>query len=189
MGKQKSTSGNAARRNKTQMTTKKNMRKNLKALILTLVIGVLVILVLGGGILSSTKISPQSSPGEEGLNVVRECITHGELGMHIHPQLKISINGKEQEIPANIGVVSSVCLRPVHTHDASGKLHTEWEAVRDFTLGEFFKVWGKTFNTYQIFDQKVDETHTLIVTVNGVPNEEYENLILRDGDQIAIKYE
>ena len=165
------------------------MRKNLKALILILVIGVLVILVLGGGILSSTKISPQSSPGQEGLNVVRECITHGGLGMHIHPLLKISINGKEQEIPANIGVVSSVCLRPVHTHDASGKLHVEWEAVRDFTLGEFFKVWDKTFNQDQIFDQKVDETHTLIVTVNGVPNEEYENLVLGDGDMIVVKYE
>lgn len=152
-------------------------------------IWVLVILGIGGGIFGIMKLNSQSSYDQAQFDVTTECVTHGNLGMHIHPLLSIFIDGEKQDISANIGIVSSTCFRPIHTHDASGKLHIEWRTLRDFTLGEFFKVWDRSFSKGQIFDYKVDKTHTLTITVNGIPSEKYEDLILKDGNRIEIHYE
>jgi len=121
-------------------------------------------------------------------DVMDECIQHVNLKLHIHPHLEIIINGDKQVIPANIGV-DSICMRSVHTHDATGTIHIEWKRPRDFTLEEFFKVWGKTFNQDQILDYAADENHETVMTVNGNRSEEYENLIMRDGDRIVIIYQ
>ena len=130
--------------------------------------------------------------GAEGEPVVFDptssCVTHAGGGMHIHPELSIDINGERQEISSNIGV-SPGCMRPLHTHDATGKLHIEFPREYDFTLGEFFKVWGKQFSGSQIFDYATDETNAISMTVNGEESLDYENLILNDADSIEIKYE
>lgn len=141
-------------------------------------------LVAGAGIFGFTRLALQDSAG---FDVTRECVTHGQLGMHIHPQLSILVNGGHLAIPANIGITAD-CMRPVHTHDASSQLHVEWTSKRDFTLGDFFRVWGKTFNKGQIFDYKANDTHAVSLTVNGVPSQEFEKLVLRDNDQIVIEY-
>jgi len=125
---------------------------------------------------------------EVNFDLMRECINHVNLSLHIHPHLEIVVNGEKQIIPANIGVTPS-CMRPVHTHDQTGTLHIEWKRPRDFVLGEFFKVWGKTFNQNKILDYAVDENHELIVTVNGNRSEQYENLTMKDGDRIVIIYQ
>jgi len=116
------------------------------------------------------------------------CINHAGAGMHIHPNLRIIANGQVQKIPANTGV-SAACMRPLHAHDSTGKLHIEFPRHRNFTLGEFFKVWGKPFSDSQILDYVVDANHIISVTVNGEENTEYENFILKDTDRIEIKYE
>lgn len=110
-----------------------------------------------------------------GLDVTKICVNHVGSGMHIHTDLRIGINESRQEIPANIGV-SANCMRPLHTHDNTGKIHVEFPRQHNFTLGEFFKVWDKPF------------PGEISITVNGEPNTEYENLILRDQDRIEIKY-
>ena len=107
------------------------------------------------------------------------CVQHARLAMHIHPRLEIRVNGEAQEIPADIGV-SPACMRPIHTHDASGTLHLEFPTVRDVALGEFFRVWEKPFRREQV---------TVKMFVNGVLNEEFENYIMKDGDRIEILYE
>jgi len=107
---------------------------------------------------------------------------------HIHPNLEIIINGQKQEIPANIGI-NATCMNSLHTHDSSGKIHVESPEKRDFTLADFFAVWNKTYAKDQIFDYKVDENHIMRETVNGNEVQDYENTVLRDGDQIIIYYE
>ena len=80
-----------------------------------------------------------------------------------------------------------------HTHDNSGELH--WEVMdgpvaRDHvTLKAFFEVWGKTFTASQIFDQKNGPNGTVRMTVNGQPNNEFENYQVKDKDRIEIRYE
>ncbi len=121
-------------------------------------------------------------------DVTQECVTHENLAVHIHPMLSINIDGVQQPIPGGIGLESASCFRPVHTHDDIGMLHVESARPRDFALGDFFKVWNKTFTKDQILDSVVDANHEIVVTVNGVPNTDYENLILKDHDQIVITY-
>ena len=120
--------------------------------------------------------------------VALTCTTDMATKFHIHPVLKIIINGEQQEIPTNIGVRAN-CMNSLHTHDNSGKIHTEAPEKRDFDLSDFFAVWNKTFTKDQILDYKVDDTHTIKVTVNGTEVQDYEKTILKDLDQIVISYE
>lgn len=144
----------------------------------------LLALGIGAGLFGFARLALQDKAG---FDVTRECVTHGQMGMHVHPQLTILINGGRPGIPANISITAD-CMRPIHTHDASSQLHVEWTAARDFTLGEFFRIWGKTFTKNQIFDYKTNETHAVTLTVNGRPNKEFEKLVLRNNDQIVIEY-
>ncbi len=116
------------------------------------------------------------------------CTTDMATQFHIHPYLKIFINGQPQEIPADIGITNG-CMHPLHTHDISGKIHVESPEKRDFTLSDFFAVWYKTFTKDQILDSNVDATHAIRETINGNQTQDYENTVLRDGDQIIIYYE
>lgn len=111
---------------------------------------------------------------------------HTNLKLHIHANLKILIDGKEQLVPTNVGISQGV-MRPLHTHDTNGEIHMEGPCARDFTLGEFFQIWGREFSSQCIFD-KCTNVGELKFFVNGVPNNEFENYVLRDGDAVRIEF-
>ncbi|MEK7537165.1 MAG: hypothetical protein AAB584_01860 [Patescibacteria group bacterium] len=129
----------------------------------------------------------RQSGGEQ--DITKICIQHQNLRLHIHPRLKIIIKGQEQLIPANVGIASPSCFRPIHTHDGSGTLHIEFPKARDVRLGEFFLVWEKRFNSNQIFDYQNGAEGQLKMFVNGQENTEFENYIIKDLDEILIIYE
>lgn len=120
----------------------------------------------------------------------RQCVSHAETAssIHIHPVLQIVIDNQPVAIPTNIGV-EPTCMRALHTHDETGKIHVEYPEPFEFKLGAFFENWGQTFNQQQIMDKKVDDTHQITMTVDGQPNTDFENLILKDAQQIVIRYE
>ena len=60
---------------------------------------------------------------------------------HNHNLLDIRINGEKIPVPADIGITGSL-VASMHTHDASGIMHMESNRQFDFTLGDFFNVWG-----------------------------------------------
>lgn len=118
------------------------------------------------------------------------CLTehNSSMGMHIHPYLTIIIDGEEYEIEQNAGIYTDICpdaMHMVHTHDTSGKLHVENYTAEDVPLEVFFDVWGKHFNETGIFDLR---NGTVEMTVDGVVNTDYENLILADNQNIVITY-
>ncbi len=55
-----------------------------------------------------------------------------------------------QVVPASVGIEGS-CIHPIHTHDASGTIHVETDEDRSYTLGDFFLLWGKVFNSSGVF--------------------------------------
>jgi hypothetical protein len=150
-------------------------------------------LLLVSGLIVLIIYSPASNgPTESGRasrELVMSCTTDMATTFHIHPMLKVFINGEEQTILEDIGIDAGNCMHPVHTHDATGKIHVESPVKKDFTLGDFFMVWDKTFNGNQILDSVADDTHRIRMTVNGADSTEYENLVLKDLDQIEIRYE
>ena len=102
-------------------------------------------------------------------------------GMHWHPQLEIYVKGEKIEIPQNIGI--GAVHQPMHTHDDLPIIHLEFLGMvrtQDIKLGRFFEIWGKDMDSFG---------SNMTMTVNGSPNTEFGNYIMRDGDKIELRYE
>ncbi len=170
--------------NKSNITEKKpiNTKKIRNKMIIILVL-VGITALIGAVVLSTMKEgeSCQNQPATE-INIGG----HTNLALHIHQDLEIVIDGITQEIPSEIGIYPGI-MRPLHTHDSTGELHVEGPCERDFVLGDFFDIWGKEFNSNQIFD-KTTENGKLKMFVNEVESLEFDNLILKDDQVIKIEY-
>ncbi len=146
-------------------------------------------------IVGAVAFLPRSSNAVPLPSYLDRCVT-GELKYHSHPSLVININGLTSPIPTNIGSEGG-CHRSLHTHDATGTVHVETDQDRDYTLGDFFLIWGNTandanlaiFNSTQIFTNKVDATHTLTVTVNGNPDTRFQSILFpRNADDASNRF-
>jgi hypothetical protein len=92
-----------------------------------------------------------------------------QLAYHVHSHLDVFVNGRPVTVPAGIGIkitdpgvhsgrdqngptygnirlCAHVCISPLHTHDASGILHTESPTPTPNRLGQFFTEWGVRLN-------------------------------------------
>ena len=111
-------------------------------------------------------------------------------GIHWHPTLAITIDGKPQEIPSNIGIGG--VHKDIHTHQINDKLHVEMRrAVRqdDIRIKKFFDIWGETFTRECILEYCNGEAGTVKMLVNGKENLEFENYLMQDNDRIEIIFE
>jgi hypothetical protein len=123
------------------------------------------------------------------------CDSMEHFNMHIHAHLDIFINGNHYTVPSEIGIIPKQCIYWLHTHDDTGIIHIESPKERDFTLGEFFDIWGQKFDNNQIFDNKVGKdgsnNNALNVYINGnrVGNStDYRGIKLNEHDEIVIAY-
>jgi hypothetical protein len=122
--------------------------------------------------------------------------TNNAIIIHFHPRLNVTIEGKAVTVPAQIGINSSLWkdhsldkygmqstntlmpgMAPLHTMDSSGNITVESSVKRNYTLGEFFKIWGKEFD-----DKKVE------ITLDGKPVSDFKNYILneKDNDHLTV---
>ena len=111
------------------------------------------------------------------------CVT-GSLLYHSHPNLAMTINGQVIVIPVTF---EPSCAQLIQTHGSSGVLHVETNQNQNYTIGDWFVLWGHrindptqaVFNLTQIFGNKVDSSHHITMTVNGVNDTTaYQNLQL-----------
>ncbi|MGH9975411.1 MAG: hypothetical protein ACRD8Z_06185, partial [Nitrososphaeraceae archaeon] len=65
-----------------------------------------------------------------------------------------------------------------HTHDDSGTIHIETSVNRNYTLGEFLKIWGIDL-----------DSKTVKASVDGKAITDLENHILRDAEGIILEIE
>jgi hypothetical protein len=78
-----------------------------------------------------------------------ECFPgqHPPHTYHVHSHLSIFLDKVALRVPEDIGIVkltpTTQCVYTLHTHDHSGKLHVEAAAPATFTLGQFFRIWGR----------------------------------------------
>ncbi len=159
-------------------------------------IALLTIAILVGGVFFLSASSNQSTSGNSNNNSdtsVPESEIVVRNGMHWHPKLSIYINGEKQPFTNGIGLNGAV-HNPIHTHDDADKdiVHMEFQGVvskEDTKLSNFFKIWGKDFSSTQIFDKKNGEEGTVKMMVNGKENTEFQNYMMKDGDNIEIRYE
>ena len=104
-----------------------------------------------------------SDPHERAVAAGLELLPQEFTDNHVHAHLDVFIDGKEILVPAGIGIntedpevdyfedvgsyggialCEQPCISPLHTHDASGVLHTESSDQVTHTLGQFFIEWG-----------------------------------------------
>ena len=93
-------------------------------------------------------------------------------------------------MPADIGInYTSRFISPVHTHDETGIIHVESDEVRDFTLGEFFDIWGVRFTKDCVGGYCSKGPDTLKVYSNGKPvTGDPRKLVLQSHQEIAVIY-
>ena len=163
-----------------------NRPANKNTKIISVIVAVAVTITLGIGIsLTPTTISGALMGGGNKAVI-----------MHFHPHLNLIIDGKPVTIPSQIGIDPSLWkdhsldqygmqamsngmsgMAPLHTHDASGTIHVESNANRNYTLGEFLNIWGGLDTSGK----------TVKATADGKSVSGYKDLILRDGEQINLQ--
>ena len=110
--------------------------------------------------------------------------------LHIHQHLDVIINGTHAVIPAGIGINDAArFISPVHTHDETGVIHVESNEIRDFTLGQFFDVWGVRFTKECVGGYCNSGKNALKVFSNGKPvTGDPRGLVLKSHQEIALIY-
>ena len=182
------------------------MSKMNKESLFWLVITVSALVGLGF-LLGQSDGGPLYSTADERHALADECVGgHSGLAEHYHPMVYISVLGEEVEIPGNVGLNDPGCtMRPLHTHDTSGKIHVEFkESGIEAPLEAFFDIWGKHMDETGFDDHRVDNNHEFLMFLNnysyGENNEivvdpntrvqvyDFENLILEDKQYIELVY-
>ena len=105
------------------------------------------------------------------------CSTSEQTLFHIHTHLTIFVDGKQQQVPAGIGIPGAVaaptqagpfvgsgrCFYWLHTHAGDGIIHIESPVKRAYTLGDFFDEWRQPLGP----DQAGPARGKVTVIVNG----------------------
>ena len=172
---------------------RKKNNKNTLTVVFVVIMAASLLFGFGGfsQLFTSYNSPPQQSQSENSDQERVPCIDKSQPipeQYHIHPHLQIVINGQNIPIPGDIGKEIFGCERVIHTNDTSGIIHIEPNVYQPFTLGDFFGVWGKPFSRDRILDYVRDAEHEIVMTVDGNESDEFENLVLRDGQQILIDY-
>lgn len=79
-------------------------------------------------------------------------------------------------------------MRQLHTHSENNVIHIELKQATDVPIEAFFDVWGKHFDETGFDNHRVNETHEIVMIVNGEVNEEFNDYILKDDDEVFIDF-
>jgi hypothetical protein len=113
----------------------------------------------------------------------------GQEKFHIHALLHIYVNGLLRPLPADIGLDSAKGIESsMHTHDGSGIIHMEAPHPFNYTLGDFFAVWGVKLGPAEVGGLKGYGGDRLHFYLNGRPFSNPAALVLRKDDSVVIGY-
>jgi hypothetical protein len=129
---------------------------------------------------------------------------------HAHSHLDIFVDGKPIVVSAGIGIniddpevqrieepdgavayggitrCRKPCISPLHTHDATGIIHTESESPKPNTLGQFFTEWGVRLGE-SCLGERCSPRDGIAFYVDGKPYRQDPRAIeLTDRKEIAI---
>ncbi len=117
------------------------------------------------------------------------CETVEHLDHHWHTSLAIVLDGTVRVIPAEIGIrldASPPCLYWVHTHVNAGIVHIEAPVPREYSLADFFAVWGAPLGPEVL----VDHAGPVYAWIDGAPfTGDPSTIVLRDGQSIVLSDE
>lgn len=149
--------------------------KNNKMTYIYVAVGIIIL----AGLFAYPRFK-KNTGGTSGFGSDVPCLApNASVVQHTHQQLTITIDGKAETVSTDIGLTG--CHRAIHTHDTTGQIHVEAQDRRDYTLGDFFKVWGKTIER-EGYDLE------MIADSLVISPELREGLVLKDKQEIVLKY-
>lgn len=118
------------------------------------------------------------------------CDTTPQLAVHYHAHLDLIDAGRPVPVPAQVGIIHG-CRYWLHTSSGDGVLHVEAPATaasRQFTVGDFFWVWGQPLSSRQVATLKLGPGRQLKTWVDGRPfTGEVSGLVLRPRYQVVLE--
>jgi hypothetical protein len=117
------------------------------------------------GITSGPKLANLDTAGTGQTVANVPCQTGEQTVVHVHTHLTIFVNGQARVIPYGVGipgfqavqtpqgpfVESGSCFYWLHAHANDGIIHVESpNTTTQFTLGQFFAIWGLPLNSNQV---------------------------------------
>ena len=140
----------------------------------------MALILVGANLLQSPE------PIVEDDRILQVCLQdHTQDMLHYHATLSIVIQGENQIIPADTGVIPG-CMRGIHTHDDTGKLHIETPEEMEARLEHFFQIWEQPFTSTQLLDVTVGDGESISLTVDGELVDDPRNHILGDGQELVL---
>jgi hypothetical protein len=113
----------------------------------------------------------------------------GNESFHIHAALHIYKDGLLMPVPAEVGLEPSKHIETsLHTHDSTGIIHMEAARRFNFTLGDFFKVWGVKLGPDQVGGLTGLGGDKLHFFLDGRPLTDPAAHVMHNGDNISIGY-
>jgi hypothetical protein len=114
----------------------------------------------------------------------------GNEAFHEHSNLRIFVNGTLLPIPVDVGIDREAqAVTSLHTHDTSGTIHMESGTAHDFTLGDFFDVWGVRFSERCLGAYCEEGDETLQVFVGGQEmTRPIRDFVMDEGDVIVVTF-
>jgi hypothetical protein len=151
--------------------------------------GTLIFVSLSVGmalILVVANLWDSTQPIEEDNRILEVCLqSHSENMLHYHATLSIVIRGENQVIPTDSGVIPG-CMRGIHTHDDTGKLHIETPEAMEARLEHFFQIWEQPLTSTQLLDATVGDGESISLSVNGELVDDPRNHILGEGQELVL---
>ncbi len=119
------------------------------------------------------------------------CDNLEQTAIHYHAHVTVYINGSLVQIPQQIGIApDGSCFYWMHTHDSSGVIHIEAPQGRDFTLGNFFHIWGEQFPQLKYPLELEQSSSSWQVYVDGKPyTGDFHNMVLKSHMVITLAYQ
>jgi len=154
-------------------------RKRNKNMIIVAAIVIPIVII---GVVAALLIKPVSAQPIDGI----ECNINEFATYHVHAHLDVFIDGKPQQVPERIGIMSSPsCFYWLHTHTTDGIIHIEAPATKTFTLGQFIDIWNQTRHTAPVFDGLASKPVAAYVNGTKVVGD-YRDLPLQSRQEVAV---
>ena len=153
------------------------------------IIGIVVVVLVGISAYTELEI------GKSGIK--ENSFRNDPFVMRAHSHLTITMDNKSVTIPSQIGIEKPLWkyhaldkygapgmpmqgmtmpgMAPIYTTDNSGLINIGSVANRNYTLGEFFQIWGLDLSS-----------KTVKATVDGKQVQDFKNIILRDKENIVL---
>ncbi|HEY8314545.1 MAG TPA: hypothetical protein VIG51_10275 [Candidatus Baltobacteraceae bacterium] len=132
----------------------------------------LIVMVVISAVLASSGagiVRAQSLFGAAPIDGI-QCDSMEGSAEHIHAHLQLFDRGRPVEVPAGVGIpIGGNCLYWMHTHRADGIIHIESPHEQNFTLGQFFDIWGSNLSRTAAGPLHAARGKRLRISVDGRP--------------------